>query len=184
MCCEKRWEQWWVLHCRQIEGFSNEGIPQLLVPSSLSLNLWRENATRTVTLGKTQTQGIWGWMLSKTLWGTSSKKPPLSNAKELRGWFLQLPLHFQGLNGAFMVLLQELIKYGNILLQVVFSLFQFSFLFLCYFLQLLNLFSLNCYGILKWTQKITQSRWLVDTKGALVWLCSWLPSCLILVGRG
>lgn len=79
----------------------------------------------------------------------SSEKPPLSNAKELHGWFPQLPLHFQGLNGAFMVLLQELIKHGNILLQVVFSLFQFSFLFLCYVLQLLNLFSLHCYGILK-----------------------------------
>lgn len=60
MCCEKRWEQWWVLHCRQIEGFSNEGIPQLLVPSSLSLNLWRENATRTVTLGKPRRRGSEG----------------------------------------------------------------------------------------------------------------------------
>lgn len=98
-------------------------------------------------------------------------------------WIPQLPLHFQGLNRVFMFLLQELIKGSSILLQVVFSLLQFSFLILYYVLHPLDLISLYCHGILKRTQKATQSLWLFVFRGKLFLLCSWLPFYLTIVGK-
>lgn len=106
------------------------------------------------------------YLLAKALQGGQAKDS--CQGKRAHGSFPQLPLHFQGLNRVFMVLLQELIKHGSILLQVVFSLFQFSFFILCYVLHPLNLVSLYCDGILKWAQKATQSYQLVDFKGILV----------------
>lgn len=160
------WEewQWWsqqqVPCCSQIKGFCTEGIPQLLF-SFLSFTQYVE---RKCHQGYNWANSDIEHLLAKTL----LEGQPKDQHKRAHGRFPQIPLHFHSLKNVFLLLLQEFIKQGSILLQAVFRLFHFSFLILCYVLHPFYLFSLYRHGILKRAQKATWSHRLADFKDTLV----------------